>query len=286
MTKLQPFPWYGGKVRHVQKIGPLLPDTKKFVSVFGGSASVLLNRDPSGLEVLNDLNEDVMAFFKALRDSPDELIRWLEYTPYHELAFEKSKEMLESGDLGEVDRAGHFFVRTVMSYNGWDSDTFAYSTSSIRRDRSQHTSRYEHKLDQLDEIADRLHRVQFLSRDFREVIEKFDKSDTLIYCDPPYPPDTRSDTDNYRFEMDRSDHRDLLSLILDHPEKVAVSSYESDLYNVKLLPQGWNLVRFDSQGLGATNSGNKKREVLYTNFPVSTDEYQVLDSLNDVGPKN
>lgn len=276
MVKLQAFPWYGGKVRHVQKINPHLPNTSRFVVVFGGSASVLLNRSPWGLEVLNDINNDVINFFEVLRDSPDELIDWLNNTPYHETAFERSKQRLETDSLSKLEKAGYFFVRTTMSYNAYDSNTFAYSTKEIRRDQSQHTARYRHKIDQLERIAERLRRVQFLSRDFREVIEKFDKNDTLCYCDPPYLPETRNETGNYEYEMSRTDHKDFLSLALDYPEKIAISSYENALYNDELLEKDWWLMRFEKQELAPSESGTEKREVLYTNYPIESKEYEVV----------
>ena len=67
------FSYYGGKVKSLPFIMPLLPASKTFIEPFGGGATVLLNRRQSKLEVLNDLNRDVANFFQVLREDSDEL---------------------------------------------------------------------------------------------------------------------------------------------------------------------------------------------------------------------
>lgn len=264
--KLQPFPWYGGKLRHINDILPELPDTDRFVSAFGGSGAILLNKQPAGgLEVHNDINGEIKNFFEVLRDRPGELERWLLHTPYHEGVFEEAEEKLSSDELSAVERAGYFFVACTMSYNA-KSNSFAYSTKEIRRDRSQHNSRYQYKVERLGEVAERLHRVQFMDRDYREILERFDKDGTLLYADPPYPPQTRNANGVYEHEMSEDEHREFLQHAREYPQKMAISSYETAMYNEELLPNGWWLIRFEEQGVGATNSGATKQEVLYTNY--------------------
>jgi DNA adenine methylase len=81
MGKLIAFGWYGGKYSHLDSLLPLLPKTTHFCDVFGGSAAVILNRYPSPVETYNDLDGDVVNFFRVLRDQSDELIRGIGLTP-------------------------------------------------------------------------------------------------------------------------------------------------------------------------------------------------------------
>ena len=64
------FAYYGGKNRHLEDILPLLPAADHYCEPFAGSASILLNREPSPIETLNDLNGDIVNFFRVLRDQP------------------------------------------------------------------------------------------------------------------------------------------------------------------------------------------------------------------------
>lgn len=81
-TKLIAFAYYGGKNRHLNDILPLLPACEHYCEPFAGSAAVLLNRQPSPIETLNDLNSDIVNFFKTLRENPQQLIDALLLTPY------------------------------------------------------------------------------------------------------------------------------------------------------------------------------------------------------------
>jgi DNA adenine methylase len=103
--------WYGGKFSHLDWLLPLLPKCQHFCEPFGGSAAVLLNRDPSPVETYNDIDGDLVNFFKVLRDKPDELIEKLVFTPFSREEFRKAYELRGRTDLPEVERARLFFVR-------------------------------------------------------------------------------------------------------------------------------------------------------------------------------
>lgn len=92
MTKLTPFYWYGGKTSHLKFLLPLINSTphSTYVESFGGSAAVLLNKEPSGVEVYNDIYSDVVNFFRILRDKKDELIESISLTPYSREEFADS----------------------------------------------------------------------------------------------------------------------------------------------------------------------------------------------------
>ncbi len=66
--KLILFAWYGGKFSHLDWLLPLLPSCHHYCEPFAGSAAVLLNRPPSPIETYNDLDGEVVNFFRVLRD--------------------------------------------------------------------------------------------------------------------------------------------------------------------------------------------------------------------------
>lgn len=244
-------------------IQPKLPETDKFIVPYGGSGTILLNREPSGLEVLNDINEHIYTFFKVMQDRPRELIQKLEDTPYHEAAFRDSFKVLENPDEHTDLRVAHaWFIRKGMAYNA-GSESFAYSTKEIRRDRSQHVSRFRSKISDLDDVAERLRRIQFMCRDAIDIMDRFDKDGALQYLDPPYPQWVRSGS-AYEHEMGRDDHQEMLETAQGLDCMVAISTYENDLYNDELSE--WTIHRGTEKGTGATNDGSTRTEVLYTNY--------------------
>lgn len=75
--------YFGSKNKLGHRIMRYFPPHTTYVEPYGGSASVLLNKPPSTLEIYNDLDGQVVNLFRVLRD-PDQaerLIRLVELTP-------------------------------------------------------------------------------------------------------------------------------------------------------------------------------------------------------------
>ncbi|MCX7598204.1 MAG: DNA adenine methylase, partial [Armatimonadetes bacterium] len=58
---------------------------------------------------------------------------------------------------------------------------------------------------------------------------QYDSEDTLFYCDPPYPHESRGDPKAYRYEMSEADHVELASTLHKLRGRVALSGYRCAL---------------------------------------------------------
>lgn len=96
----------GGKVKISSWVTSFFPRHQIYVEPFGGAAGVLLNKEPSPLEVYNDLNSDLVTFFSVLRDKEKaaELIRRLRLTPYAREEYYSFYPMPAEGDDEEAAR--------------------------------------------------------------------------------------------------------------------------------------------------------------------------------------
>src|SRR5215211_4704182 len=109
MAKSIAFGWYGGKYSHLDWLLPLLPQSEHYCEPFGGSAAVLINRAPSPVETYNDLDGEVVNFFRVLREQKDELIQAIGLTPFSR---EELKIAINSGDnISDLERARRFFIK-------------------------------------------------------------------------------------------------------------------------------------------------------------------------------
>ena len=117
MGKLIAFGWYGGKFSHLNWLLPLLPQTKHYCEPFGGSAAVLLNREPSPVETYNDIDSEVVNFFRVLRQQKEALIQAIGLTPFSREEFELAIAH-PAEDISELERARRFFVRARQVRNG------------------------------------------------------------------------------------------------------------------------------------------------------------------------
>ena len=94
-----------------------MPSAHHYCEPFGGSAAVLLNREPSPVETYNDLDGEVVNFFRVLRDQKDALIEAIGLTPFSREEF--SLALSDNGDaLPDLERARRFFVRARQVRTG------------------------------------------------------------------------------------------------------------------------------------------------------------------------
>src|ERR1700689_2208434 len=74
-----PLSYIGGKTRLAKQIVEMLPAHKTYVEVFSGGAQVLFHKQPSPVEVLNDLDGEIVNFFRVCQQHYEELVRHLHF---------------------------------------------------------------------------------------------------------------------------------------------------------------------------------------------------------------
>lgn len=160
MQRCLPFRWYGGKYSHLKWLLPQLPETHRYIEPFGGSASVLLNREPSPVEIYNDRDSDVTNFFKVLRNHRNDLLEKIALSPFSREEFEYAIEKQGDESLSDVEQARLFFVRAGQVRSGLAQEAtpgrWAYCKNASRRDMASAVSRWHSRLDHLDQAADRI----------------------------------------------------------------------------------------------------------------------------------
>lgn len=283
--KMIAFGWYGGKYSHLDWLLPLLPSTTHYCEPFSGSGAVLINRPPSPVETLNDIDGDVVNFFRVLRDSKEELLEAIGLTPF-------SREELRiavnepSGKISDLERARRFFVRARQVRTGLaqtaSEGRWAHCKLTSRSGMAGAVSRWLGSVEGLAEIAQRLLRVQIENAPAIEVIQRYDSPETLFYCDPPYVHASRSDTNAYAYEMSDEEHRELARVLRQVKGKVALSGYACDLMDE--LYGDWTTIEAPSRAAHSTNTGadNKKQprtEMLWINYSLDTQQKLDTDPL-------
>lgn len=230
--------YYGGKWVLAPWIIQHLPEHESYIEPFAGAASVLLQKRPSRIEVYNDLDGEVVNFFRVLRDHPGELVQALSLTPYARGELTACKEPA----INPIERARRLFVLAWQgrSRNSWTAG-WRFQRTTHRRSRSPADDFAD--VDRLHAIAARLRHVQIEKDDALAVIERFDTPRAVFYCDPPYLESTRSGrwaANAYANELTDEDHV-ALSEVLHRIEGMAlVSGYDSPLYDE--LYGGWQKV--------------------------------------------
>lgn len=218
--------WFGGKWKAAPWITGHFPPHCVYVEPFGGAASVLIRKPRSYAEVWNDLDGEVVNFFRVLRDDllAARLVEQLARTPFAREEFlasyghdgkrrrqrrhqnngaqgapgggkvRRSAGAHESGDddAPDVERARRL---AVLSFMGFGSNAHARVPTGFRANSNRSGTTPAHDWmnypEALRQVIARLRGVVIESRDAQQVMASHDGDDTLHYVDPPYVWDTR-----------------------------------------------------------------------------------------------
>jgi DNA adenine methylase len=266
-----PFPYFGGKQRVASQIVAMFPEHLHYVEPFCGGLSVLLAKAPSPMETVNDIDGDLMTFWRVLRDQPEALARACALTPHsrgeHQAAFNREA-------LDEVERARRVFVLLTQGRagqlvrTGWRN--YVNASSSPSYGMPEYLTAY---VERLALAAERLQHVSLECQPAIDVIGRYgDASSSLLYVDPPYLGDTRGHAYSYKHEMrHEGQHRELSEALHGAAAAVVLSGYSSPLYDD--LYADWYQVQFSSytnQGNHApTPRGHSRTETLWSNRPLN-----------------
>ena len=267
------FGWYGGKFSHLEWLLPLLPKCHHYCEPFAGSGAVLLNREPSPVETYNDIDGDVVTFFRVLRDRHEELIQAISMTPFSREEYHLAINGPEKG-ISDAERARRFYIRARQTRTGLAQTAslgrWANCKNTSRSGMSGAVSRWLGGVEALDDIAHRLIRVQIENRPAVDVIRLYDSPSTLFYCDPPYLHATRGDSKAYGFEMDEDQHREFAEAVRHCRGKVAVSGYDHPLMEELFPGSRWMKTVAPEKTNHSTKS--TRQEVLWTNYKANSQE--------------
>jgi DNA adenine methylase len=178
MTKTKPIlRWPGGKRRLLPKILPLITPHVCYVESFAGGLAVLLAKERSNTEVINDINGDLIALYRNVQYHLPELLREIDFA----LGSRKGlKDFMAQPGLTEIQRAARFLIRNKTSFGG-NMDSFAVS----RKNGGGGFSR-ESNTALLGEAHKRLDRVTIESLPYERCMDLYDSKDTFHFFDPPY----------------------------------------------------------------------------------------------------
>jgi DNA adenine methylase len=236
-----PFAYYGGKVGMAQRIIALMPTHKTYIEPFFGSGAVFFAKPPARHEIINDLNGNVVTFFRVLRERPAELAEACALTPYARAEYEAS-DLGE--DMDDLERARRFWVRVNQSFAKSDGTQTGWSVTSSCSKAPPKTT--QTRIKRFRAVADRLAGVSIEQCDAPDLISRLAVADSLVYADPPYLAETRRSggrqrTADYLHDMGSpADHERLADVLHKTLAVVILSGYPSPLYE-DLYSDWWSL---------------------------------------------
>lgn len=255
--------WHGGKWLLAPWIISHMPAHRVYCEPFGGAASVLLRKPRTNLEVWNDLDGELVALFRLLRDRPADLARLVEATPFARAEFDLAQSGAACED--DLERVRRLLVRSHMGFSSCGAALRGGHSKTGFRGRGVRAGttppvNWMSMPQVVRDVAERMQGVVIERATALDLICAHDGPETLFYIDPPYLPEMRDAGGDYRHEMSADNHEDLLKALSTLRGRVILSGYPSDLYDDALAC--WTRVEREAHADGA----RKRIEVLWMNF--------------------
>ncbi|MBV9760284.1 MAG: DNA adenine methylase [Acidobacteriaceae bacterium] len=250
-----PLAYIGGKNRIAKQIIATFPKHTTYVEPFAGGAQVFFHKEPSKVEVLNDLDGDVVNFFRICQRHHDDLVRYLKFV----LVSRRWFALLQAENaaaLTDMERAARFFYLQKNAFAG------------LIRNRKYHCAVVESpnfkpgKIPELIKNAHRrLDRAQIESLPYGEILARYDRPGTLFYLDPPY-----WGRKLYNFNFADEDFVDLAERLKSLQGKFVLSI--NDVPRIREIFQGFVLREIEISYTSQTKAGKRFRELLIANFKL------------------
>jgi DNA adenine methylase len=248
-----PLPYIGGKRAIAKQIIAVFPKHRTYVEPFAGGAQVFFHKEPSKVEVLNDLDGEMVNFFRVCQQHYEELLRYLRFM----LVSRSWHELLKATDpatLTDVQRAARHLYLLKNSYAGLirslNYKCHVVQPPGLNPERLPETIEETHK---------RLARVQLENLPYETVLKRFDRPDTLFYLDPPY-----FGLKLYRHNLTPADFEKMAERLGGLKAKLVLSL--NDVPEVRKIFKHFKFREIDLSYTAQKIAGRRYREVLITNF--------------------
>ena len=176
-----PIAYIGGKSKLAETIIEFIPPHKTYCEVFTGGGWIFFKKDPSPYEVLNDLDGDLITFYRVLQNHLEEFLKQFKWVLASREWFEDWNKQLNVRGLTDIQRAARYYYVQRLCFAGRvKGRTFGTTPESLPR---INLLRIE---EELSDVHLRLIKVMIENLSWEDIISKYDKPETFFYLDPPY----------------------------------------------------------------------------------------------------
>ena len=252
-----PITYYGGKQTLLKYLLPLIPQHKMYCEPFFGGGAVFFAKPKSEVEVINDINGEIVNFFKVIKTKFPELQSEIKATLHSRELYKKAMVVYAHPDLfTDVKRAWALWVLTNQGFAGmigsWGFGKDDSKEAALANKRDAFTKEYE----------DRLTKVQVENNNAIKVIQRCDDKETFIYADPPY---IGSDQGHYK-GYSENDYRELLDALAKIKGKFLLSSYPSKILATYIKKYKWKVQKVTKSVAVTKHTDKVKTEMIVMNY--------------------
>ena len=249
-------PWLGGKKELAKKILTTIPEHQAYIEVFLGGGSLFFAKEPSKIEIINDLDARLITLLRVVQRHPEEFLDCL-----HRILYSRTNlnDFYEQPGLTDIEKASRFYFTLKAAFASRVNNKPAFTVSSNGRP-SRISGRQV--CDFIEQVSERLQGVYIEQMDFEKLIKLRDTKDAFFYLDPPY----YSFEGCYKCTFDKADHQRLAKSLETVMGKWLLSY--NDHEKIRELYQDYKIRQVPVNYSASTKSGKTKKanELLISNY--------------------
>lgn len=214
-----------------------------YVEPFVGGGNIFFHKEPSVVEVINDLDERIYNIFSGAQKYTHEEVSLRLNKDYTKDEFNAIRDSKPDNDFEKFCKDFYILKKSILSVG-----------KTWNRDRSKMKVA-------LEGYKERLADVKIHNTDYKELIEKYDSPNTFFYLDPPYEKSVGI------YKHHRMDMGEMFSLLSNIEGKFLMSFNNSE--EVRKLFEDFNIYELETSYVKGHNNAKPENitEIIISNYP-------------------
>lgn len=266
-----PISYYGGKQTMLKHMEPLVPNHLVYTEAFCGGAALYWAKKPADIEVLNDINGNLINFYRVLKSRFNELSEKIDSTLHSREMFDFACIVYDYPNFFDpITRAWALWVKSKMGFASMLDGSFGYDKTSNSMCKKLESSKQSFTRS----LQKRIERTQIECTNALQVIESRDCPEAFHFIDPPY---INSDCGHYTDTFNLMNFEELLTLCGTLKGKFMLTMFPHDVLKEYIDRHGWHLVAIERTISVSTVNRRKQEEWIVMNYEAKKEGHYRLE---------
>jgi len=255
-----PISYYGGKQTMLKHLLPLVPTHKIYTEAFAGGAALYWAKTPSPIEVLNDINGNLINFYRTLQCRFNDLSTRINLTVHSREMFDYASIVYNYPQFFDnVERAWALWVMSKMGFASKLDGSFGYDKTSNSICKKLKGAKEIFT----DDLRNRIENTQIECTGALKIIESRDTEETFHFVDPPY---INSDCGHYSGTFNLQDFEELLQLLSSIKGKFMLTMFPHETLEDFIKINNLNVVEVERTISASKVNRRKQIELIVMNY--------------------
>ena len=255
MKKLKtPITYYGGEQNMLKHIRPLIPEHELYCESFAGGAAVFFDKEPAKVNVINDMNGELINFYRTVVEDNEALRKEVEKTLHARGQHQHAWYIYNHSEyFTNVERAWAVFILSKLGFGGQLSSSFGFDKAEGRHPRKMRNAKDLFN----DDLKELLEKTTIEQDDAMKIIKRYDCKQAWHFIDPPY---VGSDMGYYEGMFNEQNLVELLELCSIIEGKFMLTMYPNDTVKGYAEHNSWVIHAIERQVSACKKEARRRQE--------------------------